>query len=93
MKCYLIVVNGALRDEPRFREARRVAAEALEKYGGRALARSSLIEVDEGEWEPEHLLVVEFENTEAARDFLQSPEYEQIKTHREAPADVVTVSG
>lgn len=93
MKGYLIIVNGALRDEPRFREARRVAAKALRKYGGRALVRSTLLEVDEGEWDPDHLLVVEFENIEAARDFLHSSEYKQIKTYREAQADVVMVVG
>ena len=91
MAAYLIIVNGALRDEPRFAKARQLAAEAIREHGGRFLVRGSEIELREGDWIPEHLVVVEFDSVEDARVFLASPDYHRIRKFREGTVNVGAV--
>lgn len=86
MAAYLIILNGALRDGPRFIEPRQVAKRAVRKFGGNILARSVDIKVREGELEPEHLVVIGFPDGRKLEKYLTSPEYQFIKTFRDENA-------
>ena len=70
-------------------------AMAVEAHGGRYLVRGGATEVIEGEWMPHRIVVVEFDNGEQARTWLNSPEYIEIKEirTRSANADVIIVEG
>ena len=46
----------------------------LPGYGGKHVVRGGQIEVIEGSWQP-HLIVMEFDSVERAREFVNSPEF------------------
>ena len=90
-----VIVNHEITDEDVFAEFRGRVAMAVEAHGGRYLVRGGTTEVIEGEWMPHRIVVVEFDNVEQARTWLNSPEYIEIKEirTRSANADVIIVEG
>lgn len=54
---------------------RKRAAESIAQYGGRYLVRGGNVDVIEGNWTPERVVVVEFSDKEQARKWYRSPEY------------------
>lgn len=58
------------------------AGEIIRKHGGRVLCRGGRCEIAEGEGRARNV-IVEFDNFEAARAFVQSPEYVAAKKLRE----------
>ena len=54
--------------------------------GGRFLARGGELAVLEGDWQPSRLVLLEFENVAAARDWYQSEIYQQAKKLRDGAA-------
>ena len=54
----------------------------IEAHGGRYLARGGTVEVLEGEWEPQRLVVLEFPTLESAHAWYRSAEYERLKALR-----------
>jgi uncharacterized protein (DUF1330 family) len=49
---------------------------------GRFLARGGSVEVLEGDWEPQRLVILEFPTLEAAHAWYQSAEYQALKAVR-----------
>ena len=74
MAAYLIS-DIAVRDRTAFEVYRTRAADAIHTYGGRYLARLGEVQVLEGSWNPNMIVVVEFLNFEQARVWYRSPEY------------------
>ena len=81
MTAYL-VVDAKSSDAERMAEYRRLAQIAVEKFGGCYLVRGGAYEVLEGEWQPQRLVVVQFDNAEKARLFYDSPEYLEARQVR-----------
>jgi uncharacterized protein (DUF1330 family) len=69
------VVNVRVTDSDRYSEYRDKAPDAIARYGGKYLARGGTVEVLEGEWNPQRLVVLEFESMERFREWYDSPEY------------------
>jgi uncharacterized protein (DUF1330 family) len=74
MAAYLIS-DITVRDRAAFEIYRTRAADAIHLYGGRYLARLGEVQVLEGSWNPNMVVVVEFPNLEQARAWYRSPEY------------------
>ena len=74
MAAYLIS-DITLRDRTAFEVYRTRAADAIHTYGGRYLARLGEVQVLEGIWNPNMIVIVEFPNLEQARAWYRSPEY------------------
>jgi uncharacterized protein (DUF1330 family) len=74
MAAYLIS-DITVRDRTAFEIYRTRAADAIQNYGGRYLARLGEVQVLEGSWNPNMIVVVEFPNLEQARAWYRSPEY------------------
>jgi uncharacterized protein (DUF1330 family) len=70
-----IVVDAKSTDPERMAEYRRLSSIAAAKFGGRFLVRGGAYEVLEGDWQPQRLVVIEFESKERAKAFYDSPEY------------------
>ena len=74
MAAYLIS-DITVRDRAAFEIYRTRAADAIHLYGGRYLARLGEVQVLEGSWNPNMVVVVEFPSLEQARAWYRSPEY------------------
>jgi uncharacterized protein (DUF1330 family) len=94
MPAYLIL-DIHVEDPEEYAAYRERSPATLEAYGGRYLVRGGEHEVVEGDWNPERLVVVEFPSIERAREWYQSPEYQEIvgMRRRAAPSQTVLVQG
>jgi uncharacterized protein (DUF1330 family) len=93
-KAYL-VVDAKSTDPERMVEYRRLSSIAVDKFGGRFLVRGGAYEVLEGQWQPQRLVVIEFESRERAKAFYDSPEYVAARQARAGVSsfDMVLVEG
>ena len=60
--------------------------------GGHFIVRGGELAVLEGDWNPERLVVLEFEDLDAIRRFYDSPEYQAAKALREGAANLRMVA-
>lgn len=84
-----------VRDRAAFEIYRTRAADAIHAYGGRYLARLGEVQILEGQWNPNMIVIVEFPNLEQARAWYRSPEYAfALEVHDKALArNLILVDG
>jgi uncharacterized protein (DUF1330 family) len=87
--------NLTVEDPEGFAEYSTRASEMVERYGGRYLARGGAVEVLEGGWTPNRVVLIEWESVEHARRWYESDEYKAIADIRRrcAKTDLVLVEG
>lgn len=90
-----VITNVTVHDAEGYKEYARGTPDSIARFGGRFLVRGGALEVREGEWEVERLVVVEFPDMARARAWYESEEYQRLKAIREATssADMVWVEG
>jgi uncharacterized protein (DUF1330 family) len=82
-----VVVNVRVKDPELYREYAAGTPAAIERFGGRYLARGGAVEVREGSWSPERLVVLEFPDGDAARAWYESADYQRLRAIRQRAAD------
>ncbi len=89
------VVNIRITDPDRYAEYIEQAPPTIAHYGGKYLARGGKVEVLEGEWSPQRIVILEFETMEQFNEWYSSPEYAPLKRLRgeAAVSDFVVVEG
>jgi uncharacterized protein (DUF1330 family) len=94
MPAYLIA-RVRVQDPTAYEEYKRLAAAAIEKFGGRYRARGGTTVTLEGEEETGRVVIVEFPSLERAQAFYGSPEYQQAIAARKgcATGQFVVVEG
>jgi uncharacterized protein (DUF1330 family) len=94
MPAYLIVETD-ITDPVQYEEYKAASPGAIAAHGGRFVVRGGETAVLEGDWSPKRLVVVEFDDLEAAKRFYDSPEYQAAKKLREGAAslNMVAVEG
>jgi uncharacterized protein (DUF1330 family) len=70
-----MISDITVHDRTAFEIYRTRAADAIHTYGGRYLARSEEVQVLEGSWNPDMIVIVEFPSLEQARAWYRSPDY------------------
>jgi uncharacterized protein (DUF1330 family) len=90
-----VIVNVRVTDSARYEEYRGKVPATIARYGGRYLARGGAVEALEGDWQPERLVVLEFESRGHFREWYDSPEYAPLKQLRQeaAATQFVVVEG
>jgi len=90
-----VIVETDIHDPEQYERYREASPQAVASGGGRFLARGGEVAVLEGEWRPKRLVVLEFEDHEAARRWYASPAYQEAKRLREGAAklNMVAVQG
>jgi uncharacterized protein (DUF1330 family) len=63
------------RDAAAIETYRHRASASIAQYGGRYLARGGKVEMIEGQWSPQSIVIVEFPDVERAHAWYHSPEY------------------
>ena len=87
MSAYL-VATGTVKNPEASQEYRVLAAAAIERYGGRFIARGGKSEVLEGSFPGPRVVIVEFPSFDRAKEFFDSPEYQAARQKRLAVADL-----
>ena len=90
-----VIVNDEIQDQGAFSEFRERIGATVEAHGGRYLVRGGNVEVVEGTWSADRVVVVEFDDVGAAKAWLDSTEYNELKElrQRSAKANVIVVEG
>ena len=83
------IASVEVTDADKYKGYADAAPAALEKFGGRFLARAGTHEQLEGDGRPRNV-VVEFPSLAAARDCFNSPEYQAARAKR-AGAGIVSI--
>ncbi len=86
MPAYIVAIVNVT-DPAAYDEYRLLAGTAMQRYGGRFLARGGKSEVLEGSFPGSRVVVVEYESLEQARRFYHSPEYQAARSKRLGAAD------
>ena len=81
MSAYAIL-DITVTDPDLFEEYKKLAPATIEAYGGKYLARGGRAEALEGDWSPNRIVILEFESSELAKQWLDSPEYQEARSMR-----------
>ena len=74
-----VIVDINVTDPVRYEDYKRLAAPTVELYGGNIFARGGKTETLEGDWSPTRLVILQFDNTEQAKSWLNSTEYSEAR--------------
>ena len=78
-----IVADIEITDPAAYETYRPLAGAAVEKHGGRFLARGGSATPAEGGWAPKRLVILEFPSMEKLKTFYNSPEYQKALAIRQ----------
>jgi uncharacterized protein (DUF1330 family) len=82
-----VLVDIKVNDPIGYEDYKKLAPESLKVYGGKYIVRGGPIENLENDWELNRLVILEFENKERAKAWLNSPEYAPARMLRHKYAD------
>ena len=90
-----VLMDAEIIDTEAYAEFAKKSQEAVAAHGGRVLVRTRDIEAIQGDWMPKRLVVLEFNNLEAARGYTSSAEYAALDDlrRRATKAHIVVVEG
>ncbi len=81
-----IIANVSVTDPAQYEEYKKLSTIAMQAYGAEVCVRGGRIEVVEGDWQPERLVILKFPTAEQARRFEASPEYAAARAARQGAA-------
>lgn len=87
-----VIVETDIHDPDRYERYKAASPAAVAAGGGRFVVRGGELAVLEGDWEPTRLVVLEFEDLEAAKRWYDSPAYQDAKKLREGAAQLRMVA-
>ncbi|MBL8060605.1 MAG: DUF1330 domain-containing protein [Chthonomonas sp.] len=82
-----IIARISIHEPQRYTEYTKRTPPVLHQYGGRFVARGSDVTTLEGPTETRRIVVLEFADADSAKAFYFSPEYTEIRAHRDASSD------
>ena len=90
-----VIADIDVTDPDAYEDYKRLSTQAAELYGARFLVRGGAVERLEGDREPQRLVLLEFDDEDAARRWYDSPEYAEARAVRQRAAEssLVLVSG
>jgi uncharacterized protein (DUF1330 family) len=90
-----IFVEVDVKDPVKYEEYKKLTPSSIEAYGGKFIVRGGKAELIEGNEQPKRIVILEFENSERAKAWWNSPEYNDTKKLRHATAEsrMVLVEG
>jgi uncharacterized protein (DUF1330 family) len=90
-----VILDINVTDPVRYEDYKTLAAPTVELYGGKYIARGGKTETLEGDWSPTRLVILQFDNTEQAKNWLNSTEYSEARNlrHQTAISHMVVIEG
>ena len=90
-----VVIEIEVKNPEGYEEYKRLAPPSITAYGGKYIARGGKAENLEGSWQPNRIVILEFESVEKAKQWLDSEEYQEAKAlrHKYASSNAIVVEG
>jgi len=90
-----IIVEIEITDPVGYEEYKKLAGPTVEQYGGKYIVRGGACEMLEGDWKPKRIVILQFQNMERAKAWLNCPEYAEPRKmrHRTATTRMILVEG
>ena len=90
-----VVVDILVTDPSAYEEYKRLASQSIQAFGGSYLVRGGASQVLEGSWQPNRLVLLQFDTLERAQAWYASPEYARAKEARNncAQLNMVAMGG
>lgn len=81
-----IIANVTVTNPAQYEEYRKLSTLAMQSHGAEPCVRGGAVQVLEGDWQPDRMVVLKFPSVEAARRFYDSTEYSRARQAREGAA-------
>ena len=81
-----IIANVEVTNPTQYEEYKKWSTAAMQAHGAEVCVRGGKVEVLEGDWAPQRLVILKFPNVEAAKAFDSSPEYGKARASRQGAA-------
>ena len=78
--------NVTVTDPVQYEAYRKLSTQAIEAYGAEICVRGGAVEVVEGDWQPDRIVLLKFPTREAAFAFVASAEYGAAREARQGAA-------
>ena len=90
-----VVIEIIVNNPEGYEEYKRLAPTSIAAYGGKYIVRGGRAENLEGNWQPNRIVILEFESVKKARQWLDSEEYQEAKElrHNYATSNTIVVEG
>jgi len=94
MTAYVIVDNDVIDPEP-YREYLKLITPTVAKYGGRYVVRAGKVHLKDSDWSPDRLVIIAFDDAEAARAWVEGEDVVPIHNmrRRHARSRLVVIDG
>ncbi len=81
-----VIANVRVTNPAPYEEYKKWSTAAFQAHNAEICVRGGQVEVMEGDWTPERLVIAKFPSFEAAKAFYHSPEYGKARAAREGAA-------
>ena len=81
-----IIANVVVTNPVQYEDYKKWSSAAMQAHGAEVCVRGGQVEVLEGDWAPDRLVILKFSSVEAAKIFNSSPEYGKARASREGAA-------
>ena len=81
-----IIANVSVTNPSQYEEYKKWSSAAMQAHGAEVCVRGGPVEVLEGDWTPERLILLKFPSVAAAKAFDASPEYDKARAARQGAA-------
>lgn len=78
-----VILDVEVTDPENYEGYKQLAAPTVALYGGKYVVRGGNAENLEGDWQPKRIVVLQFENVERAKAWINSPEYSGARALRQ----------
>ena len=85
MSAYLFA-NVSVTNPEQYEGYKKWSSQAMQEHGAKVLVRGGAVEVIEGDWSPERVVVLEFANMDKAKAFYNSETYGKARAARDGAA-------
>lgn len=90
-----IIVDVTVLNKDEYEGYKKLTPVSIAAYGGKFIVRGGSTECLEGDWHPERVVVLQFEDTQRAKDWWSSIEYAAAKEirQRNATTNMILLEG
>jgi uncharacterized protein (DUF1330 family) len=90
-----VILQINVHDPVEYEEYKKLSPISIAAYGGKFTVRGGKTETLEGDWSPGRLVILQFESSERAREWINSEEYRAARAlrHKTSTTQAVVVEG